>query len=160
MLHGDTRTRKLDEETRKTGSFPPRSQGLHASPAVEASFSGPALQVSPPEQGHTAWIFDDKEAEKQGIVTQLGGQVQRVFDTFRLANQAVLDETCKLLQHFRPSLIWCSLFRCGAPRGNRRDKQAMRALRRVLLLACTLSCVVVVESSATIPLGSWMRWLS
>ena len=69
---------------------------------TNATFSGPAVQVNSPVQGFKAWIFDDKEAEKQGIVSKLGGQVQRVVETFRLANQTVLDETCSLLQQLKP----------------------------------------------------------
>ena len=108
MLLDDTRakqtkqTKQLDE-AELTGSFPPRSRSvLRASPAEEASFSGPALQVDPSDQGPSMWIFEDKEAEKQGIAAQLGCKVQRVMDTFRLVSQSVLDETCTLLQQMRP----------------------------------------------------------
>ena len=134
VLLDDTRTKQTNQidKAELTGSFPPRLRsGLHAPPAVKASFSGPALQVDPSDQGPSVWIFEDKEAEKQGIADQLGCKVQRVMDTFRLTNQSVLDETCTLLQQMRPNLIWCSLFRSGTHRGNRRDKLAMRALRRV-----------------------------
>ena len=153
MSHCDTRTQPHDG-TQFTASamHVPASVGAVAAEEEDQTRGvGSTPRVRSTSPALTAWIFDDKEAEKQGIASQLGCHVQRVFETFRMTSQSVLDETCSLMQQLRPKVIWCSLFRSGTPRGNRRDRQAMRALRRILLLACTLSCLVVVESSATNP---------